>query len=331
MLYVELLGLLPDMARAEVKALLEIAGEGQIVGRDYLLLALKGSSSLFPFLERLGMAHEYGLLLFSAGDVEELLSKAREIEWPALIKGTFAVRREIMINCRHDVEGIERKLGAIIHGQGLSVNLSKPDTTVRVYCGESLWLGVRARLFKGKEFDTRKADRRPFSRPIALPPRLARAMVNLSRAKRELLDPFMGTGGMLIEAGLMGLKVYGVDIRPDMVEGAKINLEHYGIKDHVLKVGDATKLKELFPDKTFEAIATDPPYGSSTTLPMARDELYRRALESMAEVLEGYLAIAFPADFDAVSAAEDIGFKVIERFYQRVHSSLARYFYVMKT
>ncbi|CUX77944.1 TIGR01177 family methyltransferase [Thermococcus chitonophagus] len=328
MFYVEILGMLPEMAKAEVRALSELGG-GEVVGSDYLLVY--GNVEDVSVLRRLGLAHEYGILLGSFDSAQDLLEYSSSLEWNKLIKGTFAVRRERMINCSHNVEGLDKKLGAIIHAQGFKVSLSRPDTVVRIYCGERLWLGVRIREFRGKEFDARKADRRPFSRPIALPPRIARAMVNLTRATRELLDPFMGTGGMLIEAGLMGLKVYGIDIREDMVEGAKINLEHYGVKDYVVKVGDATRIKEVFPGKTFEAIATDPPYGTSTTLPMDRDELYRRALESMYEVLEGYLSIAFPADFDAIDVAESIGFKVLDRFYQRVHSSLSRYFYVMKT
>jgi len=327
MFYVEILGIIPEMAKAEVQALAEL-GYGKILGSDYLLVY--GKVEDINVLNRLGLAHEYGVLIGSFESIDDLIEYSKGIEWKKLISGTFAVRKERMLNCSYEVENIDKKIGAIIHSQGFKVNLSRPDTLVRIYCGEKLWLGVRVREFKGKEFEGRKADKRPFSRPIALPPRIARAMVNLTRATREVLDPFMGTGGMLIEAGLMGLKVYGIDIREDMVEGAKINLEYYGVKDYVVKVGDATRIREAFPGKTFEAIATDPPYGTSTTLPMDRDELYKRALESMYEVLEGYLSIAFPADFNAVEVAESIGFKVLERFYQRVHSSLSRYFYVMK-
>ncbi|AEC51869.1 hypothetical protein PNA2_0953 [Pyrococcus sp. NA2] len=316
------------MAVAEVRSLAEL-GNGYVNEVDYLLVS--GEVENLKVFERLGLAHEYGVLLFSCEDVKDLLDFVKGFDWSKVIAGTFAVRRERMRNCSYNIEGIDRLIGGIIHSQGFKVNLSSPDVVVRVYCGERLWIGVRVREFKGKEFDERKADRRPFSRPIALPPRIARAMVNLTRARRELLDPFMGTGGMLIEAGLMGLKVYGIDIREDMVEGAKINLEYYGVKDYVVKVGDATKIEEAFPGKTFEAIATDPPYGTSTTLPIDRDELYRRSLESMYSVLEGYLSIAFPSDFNAVDVAESIGFKVLDMFYQRVHSSLSRYFYVMKT
>ncbi|ASJ04776.1 TIGR01177 family methyltransferase [Thermococcus barossii] len=329
MLYLEILGNLPDMAKDEVKAMLELAG-GEIVNQDYLFLKINADERAFPYLDRLGLAHEYGMLIVEADSVEELLDKAREVEWP--IKGTFKVDTETMANCRHNVLDLPRKLGAVIHAQGFKVNLSKPDTLVRVYCGERLYAGIRLRFFDPKDFEKRKAHHRPFFRPISLHPRVSRALVNLTKARRELLDPMMGAGGILMEAGLLGLRVYGVDIRPEMVEGAEMNLRHYGIRDYILKLGDATRLGELF-DKKFEAVATDPPYGTSATLAgRKRDELYRRVLESIYEVLEdgGRLAIAFPTSFDGKAEAERIGFKTLGRYYQRVHKSLERYFYVFE-
>ncbi|WP_258084145.1 TIGR01177 family methyltransferase [Thermococcus thermotolerans] len=329
MLYVEILGNLPEMARDEVKAMLELAG-GRTAGQDYLFLKIEAGGEAFPYLNRLGLAHEYGELIVEADSVDELLEKARGVEWP--IKGTFKVDTETMANCRHNVLDLPRKLGAVIHAQGFRVNLSRPDTLVRVYCGEKVYAGIRLRYFDPKDFEGRKAHHRPFFRPISLHPRVSRALVNLTKAKRELLDPMMGAGGILMEAGFLGLKVYGVDIRPEMVEGAEMNLRHYGVRDYELKLGDATRLEELF-DKKFEAVATDPPYGTSATLAgRRRDELYRKVLESIYGVLEpgGRLAIAFPADFDGKAEAERAGFELVGRYYQRVHKSLERYFYVFE-
>ena len=330
MLYVEILGSLPEMARDEVKAMLELAG-GEIVDQDYLLLRVEADEGAFPHLNRLGLAHEYGKLIAEADSVEELLEKAGEAEWP--IGGTFKVDTETMTNCRHDVLDLPRKLGAVIHAQGFRVNLSEPDTLVRVYCGERLYAGIRLRFFNPKDFEGRKAHHRPFFRPISLHPRFSRALVNLTKARREILDPFMGAGGILMEAGLLGLKVYGIDIKPEMVEGAEMNLRHYGIRDYELRLGDATRLEELFPDKRFEAAVTDPPYGTAATLAgRERDELYRKALKSIYNVLEegGRLVTAFPTSFDGKSEAEDVGFRTLGRYYQMVHKSLERYFYVFE-
>ena len=330
MLYVEILGNLPEMAKDEVKAMLELAG-GKITGQDYLFLNVDADDGAFQYLNRLGLAHEYGELVVEADSIDELLTKAREIEWP--IQGTFKVDTETMANCRFNVRDLPRKLGAVIHSQGHRVNLSRPDTLVRVYCGERLHAGIRLRFFDPKDFERRKAHHRPFFRPISLHPRVSRALVNLTKATKELLDPMMGAGGILMEAGLIGLKVYGVDIRPEMVEGAERNLRYYGVRDYELKLGDATRLEELFPGKKFEAVATDPPYGTSATLAgRERDELYRKVLESIYEILEegGRLAIAFPADFDGREEAEKLGFTILRTYYQRVHKSLERYFYTLE-
>ncbi len=329
MLYVEILGNLPEMARDEVKAMLEL-GNGEIVDQDYLFLKVGAGERVFPFLNRLGLSHEYGELIVEAESGEELLEKAKEVEWP--IEGTFKVDAETMANCRHDVLDLPRKLGAVIHSQGFRVNLSRPDTLVRVYCGERLYAGIRLRYFDPKDFEGRKAHHRPFFRPISLHPRVSRALVNLTKARTELLDPMIGAGGILIEAGLLGLRVYGVDIRPEMVEGAEMNLRHYGIRNYELKLGDATELGKLF-DKKFEAVATDPPYGTSATLAgRKRDELYRKVLESIHNVLKpsGRLATAFPASFDGEGEAEKLGFRLLGKYYQRVHKSLDRYFYVFE-
>ena len=330
MLYVGILGSLPRMARDEVEAMLKLAG-GKIIDQDYLFLKLNTGKTAFPYLNRLGLAHEYGELVVEADSVEELLEKAKEVEWPII--GGFKVDTETMVNCRHEVLDLPRKLGGVIHAQGFKVNLSKPNTLVRVYCGERLYAGVRLRFFDPKDFEGRKAHHRPFFRPISLHPRLSRALVNLTEARSEILDPFMGAGGILMEAGLIGLKAYGVDIKPEMVKGAEKNLRHYGITDYELRLDDATRLEELFPEKRFEAIATDPPYGTSATLAgRKRDELYRKALESMHHVLKphGRLAIAFPADFDGEAEAGRIGFRLVGRYYQRVHKSLDRWFYVFE-
>ncbi len=152
MLYVEILGNLPEMARDEVRAMLELAGGGEIVSRDYLLLGgVNAGEEALPFLDRLGLSHEYGKLVIEADSVEELLEKARGgVEWP-IGGGTFKVDTETMANCRHNVLDLPRKLGgAVIHSKGFRVNLSRPDTLVRVYCGERLHAGGKAPLLRSQ-------------------------------------------------------------------------------------------------------------------------------------------------------------------------------------
>lgn len=82
-----------------------------------------------------------------------------------------------------------------------------------------------------------------------LPPKLAQIMINLALGNQEpkdklLLDPFCGTGVLLQEALLIGLKVYGTDLSQKMIDYTKINLDWITNKKHLdssilLEQGDA--------------------------------------------------------------------------------------------
>lgn len=60
-----------------------------------------------------------------------------------------------------------------------------------------------------------------------LPPKLAQIMLNLAGVGTQstVLDPFCGTGVVLMEAALMGAKLVGSDLNRQMVEYTKENLE----------------------------------------------------------------------------------------------------------
>jgi len=113
----------------------------------------------------------------------------------------------------------------------------------------------------------RKMPLLPFRRPVSLPPKLARAAANLARVMPgdRVLDPFLGTGALLAESGLLGARLYGIDRDPDMVRGALRNFRHLGVTAEELVVGDARTLD--FPDgfREFSSIVTDPPYGRASS------------------------------------------------------------------
>lgn len=74
-----------------------------------------------------------------------------------------------------------------------------------------------------------KRDReKPVRDPLVgmLPPKLAQTLINLANTQpgNNLLDPFCGTGTVLMEAHLIGINAYGSDISPEMVEATRVNL-----------------------------------------------------------------------------------------------------------
>lgn len=81
-----------------------------------------------------------------------------------------------------------------------------------------------------------------------LPPKLAQTLINLCNpsAGATILDPFCGTGVVLQEAALMGLRVYGTDMEPRMIDYTDENLSwleqtHAVRATKQLEIADATE------------------------------------------------------------------------------------------
>lgn len=212
------------------------------------------------------------------------------------------------------------------------VDLAHPDIELLgVLTGERCVLGITAARVDRSQFARRRPTLRPAFHPGTLMPAFARCMVNLARTPRNgtLLDPFAGVGGILLEAGLIGAKVIGIDINHEMIEGARKNLEASGIADFQLMVGDARMLPALEVD----AVATDPPFGrQATTGGIELKKLYEEALPSIAGVLRrrGYACIASPAELELEELAAAVGLRTIETHEQQVHRSLTRKIYVFR-
>jgi len=70
---------------------------------------------------------------------------------------------------------------------------------------------------------------KPHLYSCSIPPRIARAMVNLGGQPGDrLLDPCCGSGAILIEAASMGLETFGCDVSPLWAGRAAENAAHFG-------------------------------------------------------------------------------------------------------
>ncbi len=188
----------------------------------------------------------------------------------------------------------ERKSGEVIfEGRRLAVDLEGPDLTVHlIKINERVAISFDKHEIEG--FNARDPNDRPFFHPLALNPKLARAMLNLARLKEgdRVLDPFCGSGSILIEAGLMGMDAFGTDRDREMLWGCRENLGYYGV-EATLGEGDATdiRLEEM------DAIVTDPPYArASKMFERGLDQLYSEFLASAYKALKagGFLVLSVP-------------------------------------
>ena len=115
------------------------------------------------------------------------------------------------------------------------------------------------------EFQKRDVDK-PVQRKIfAIPPRIAKIMVNLAQCTpgKVFLDPFCGVGTILLEALLIKAKVIGLDVNRWCVDAAKQNInwlaDQYSLEDadYVVVQGDSRKLTSKIRDD-IDCIATEP-------------------------------------------------------------------------
>lgn len=294
----------PLLAEAEVRALFETYEQPwKTLFFDHQVAIYE--VDFFPELSRLSMTHQVLNLDFS------------------LEKKTFRVRVKRILSDVNSLQ-LEKKIADDLQKEygRLPVDLETPEQ--KVYC-----IVQKGREFVGRTvmdfpymYEERKPQNRPYFHPSSLHPRIARALVNLGRCKKEVLDPFCGTGGILIEAGLMGLTVKGLDISEEMVTGTKQNLEYFGITDYQIFQGDAGNIESYFSE--VESVVTDLPYGRASRIVPSRDDLYFEAFQCMREITKrACIVCPHPYDFESQD------FTVKERFVLRVHKSLNRYIYVL--
>ena len=266
----------------------------------------------------LGLAHRAVLTAFAVqdGGDDALLAALDRAPWARIIRDRrFRVRLE-----RIGMTGgpSERDLAARIIARvpNSRIDLHTPEITIDIVrSSERSFGGVRV----WENTETWRARRvhlwtRPH--PTGLDPTVARALVRLAGAHR-IHDPCCGAGGLLIEAGLLGLRVSGADIDPMMLARARENTRSLRLRPE-LRVEDAT---HWIP--RVGAIVTDLPYGRGTR--PVEIERFVRALLARAGRSTSRAVLGASAPLPAVP-----GWAVRARFTSYVHKSLTRHFTVLE-
>lgn len=332
----------PKLAFSEVLAILQATERQQYSGIkkfDQLMKISTSMDNVQVIAQRSALVHRCCAQLFESGEtVEEIMETAKEmtIDNSLIFGKSFAVRLKRIkhYGANTDKVNLERQLGTVMLNHlkqvnnGMKVNLEKPDMTFygvftenRFFFGISLWKSET--YFQ--RFDDRRGHKRQFFHPGTLEPRLARVLVNLSRIKENelFLDPFVGSASILIEAHLIGANIIGCDIQKRMVQGALVNLQQFHLSGDLI-CADARQLP--FKEDIY-AIATDPPYGrSSTTKGIELNKLIQSFLGSATNILQKkrYICICAPAHIKLQAIANEIGLKTVELHKMRVHKSLSR-------
>ena len=207
------------------------------------------------------------------------------------------------------------------------VSLKNPNKTIMaIITNEKVIFGITDHK-KKKGWHSRRPRIRPFFHPSVLYPKFARTLVNLSRIKENetLLDPFCGTGSVLIETSLIGANMIGIDLSIKMCQGTLNNLKYYQLETLGIINSDSTKLAL----KNIDAIVTDIPYGKSTSINMEITNLLSNFINHVKYILakNKYCVIVHP-----LTVRLDVmdGFELKEKYEIFVHRSLTRVITILK-
>ncbi|MET1129090.1 MAG: hypothetical protein ABWW70_07205 [Thermoproteota archaeon] len=342
--YALLSGVHATIPLAELRALLSIldcTSEIREVA-DRIVLISSSCPVLRAVAERSGMIVEVGRLLdvvhaSEVGDdnVGELASRIAASLCSILGPGSTLrvsakeLRGLLKVDSTAIAGRLASKLAKHVSECGIALSPKSYTKELRLLLyADTLIVGLKEGERDLRRLNARRPSKRPFFYSGSLDPRLARALVNLSRPRPGdlYLDPFCGSGGFAIEAADMGLITLCGELDERLSKGALANVSFYGGGSHTdVVVWDArfTALR----DNSIDAVSTDPPYGRSvSTRGVPLETLFLGFLEEVARVLRRgrYISSAAPHWVDVEELVEKAGLKPVELHYMRVHGSLTR-------
>ncbi len=234
-------------------------------------------------------------------------------------------------NIKMKTEDLERQLAKYVFDgyadYDVKVNLKSPKYTFQAFIvGSSIFFGLLIYTLNKKDFTAREPGQRPIFRPGAMKSSFARALVNLSRISTDSIvyDPFCGSGGLLIEASLIGAYTLGSDVDYKAIKVSKVNVGYYSKTTHYsLIIADSRSL----PLKKVDAIVTDPPYSiQSSTHGQDISRLIIAFLSNAKKVIKsrGYLVMSLPKKHQPEKLVKEMDMSIRTIIDARIHRSLTR-------
>jgi tRNA (guanine10-N2)-dimethyltransferase len=281
------------------------------------LLIAETSADPAAIEARVAFSRRVGLLVPDGNLEEEHVSRLRRGTYRVRVFGEGGLERE---------ESLIDSIAERVEGK---VSLDSPDREVSVYVGEggSTYLAITMPGSMRQGWATRRPRSRAFFHPSAIFPKLSRALVNLSGVQpgEAFLDPFCGTGSLLIEAGIIGAEPVGIDLARKMVRGARRNSIKYGQPWLGIVRADSRRL----PVREVGGVATDIPYGRASSAGGLRSgDILRSLVEGAPEVLPkgGKLVVMHPKSL----RVEAGGMRVEQELEIYIHRTLTRAITVMR-
>ncbi len=245
------------------------------------------------------------------------------------LKGSVAFRvRRIRANITpEEALALETGLNRMAsNSQGFIVDLENPENTVEVVSSDGcLILGRRVCSSGRRSVMRRSGGRKPFFHPSSLKVELARTMLNLARVRKGsvVVDPFSGTGTVLMEAYELQASPVGLDVDPVMAYSSLKNYKWFKTLEVCQALGDARRM----PFKRADAVVTDPPYGRRASTHGSESlRLYEGFISEASSILneKGWIVFLAPSKLPVERILESNGLKIVEKYFIEVHTNLTR-------
>jgi tRNA G10 N-methylase Trm11 len=344
------LGNNPTLSIAEISAVFGYDRNYDILSENILIMENDSEIDGQSLIRRLGGTIKVGVIADSLKRVntETLVEKISQMIKPSEGKFKFGISyygheklnikpvgmeikkflKEKDISCRWVISR-DAILSSVVVGQ------NKLDTKgieiVLIQKSNELLIGRTLAVQPFKEL-----SQRDYGRPDRddqsgmLPPKLAQIIINLARAPKDktLLDPFCGSGTVLMEAMLMGYKkMVGSDISEKAVSDSKKNIEWTRKKFPISQYPnfpisqiDATALSKKIQSNSIDAIVTEPYLGPQRGKIEVKqtvrelENLYSKALREFEIILKrgGTIVMLFPVIYGGNFLKPDLrSFKVV--------------------
>ncbi|RLE85973.1 MAG: hypothetical protein DRJ39_00680 [Thermoprotei archaeon] len=265
---------------------------------------------------------------------QDLLDKIKEINFKFLNRKKFYVRifKKHSILSAIKTPELEAAIGACIikKTEHTKVSFGNSDVVLAGIAHDDIFvLGILLKEIKRGYLLKWSPRKRPFFMSSALDVFTSRIMLNLSESRKNsvILDPFAGTGGILIDAVKIGCDVVGIDVKPYIAKGCLTNLKHYVNDEKIMGVIQCDSLALPLRDNCVSAIVTDPPYGrSSTTLGRDLKIIYSNFIDEAARILKNksVLTMLYPSHLSELEKLIALRFSIEEKYLIRVHKGLVR-------
>jgi len=315
-----------DLGKHEALELFKFKKYSPELEKDYGKIIVISTSKTIEknIVRRLSMTKRISHIIFTSNknNIDLILNDLKKID---IGNKSFAIR-QISQNALNSAKT------AVLIGEKISnknkTELNNPEITVLFYQSNKFFISLCNNDWNTgyKRCLKHHISHRPYFSPISIHPRIARAMVNLSNCneKEPLMDPFCGTGGILIEAADMGLHITGIDLKEKMVEYSKGNLKHYGFEGNLIN----SDFEEIT-NQSFSSIVCDPPYGiASTTGGENIEELMKRSLDVFQKKLNKGQRLVIAVSNPEIVKHQNL--KLLYKFEWYIHKSLTRNILVLE-